>query len=104
MFLSKHKNSLFYVYYEDVDGKRNKVSKKAKLKSGANEFLSKFQEELKLRAERKLVPIALSEFKIEILRHSESVHSPKATSNYLWGQRTKSGICPELVRDDYPHT
>jgi hypothetical protein len=82
MFLSKHKNSFFYVYYKDVDGKRKKVSKKAKLKSGTDEFLSKFQEELKLREEKKSLPIRLSEFKGEILSHSGSVHSPKTTKNY----------------------
>jgi integrase/recombinase XerD len=82
MFLSKRKNGFYYVYYEDTYGKRNKVSTKAKLKSDANEFLSKFQEELKLRAARKLNTVRLSEFMVEILNHSESVHSPKTTSNY----------------------
>jgi len=83
MFLSKHKNGFYYVYYEDTNGKRNKISTKSKLKSGANEFLSTFQHELKLSAERKLNIISLSEFRIEIIKHSESVHSPKTVRRQI---------------------
>ena len=81
MFLNKRKNGFYYVYYEDVNGKRNKVSTREKLKSKAIHFPSGFQEELKLESARKLVPITLSEFRTEILNRSESVHSTKTTAN-----------------------
>jgi integrase len=82
MFLCKHKNGFYYLYYSDMNGIRRKLSTKAKMKSEANKFLSNFRDELKLRETRKLVPISVSRFMLEILKHSESVHSPKTTSNY----------------------
>ncbi|MFZ1082315.1 MAG: site-specific integrase [Candidatus Kryptoniota bacterium] len=82
MFLSKHKNGFYYVYYDDIDGKRKKITTKSKLKSGALDYLSKFNEELQIRAEKKLYSITLEEFKKEILIHSESMHSPKTTADY----------------------
>jgi hypothetical protein len=68
MFLCKHRNGFYYFYYEDATGKRKRVSTKTKLKSNANEFLSRFQQELKLKAERELIPFAISELRREMLK------------------------------------
>ena len=57
MFLSKHKNGYYYLYYLDVNGKRKNISTKSKTKSEANKFLSKFSLDLKERLERKTSPI-----------------------------------------------
>lgn len=59
-----------------------KKSTKSKLKSDDLEFLVKFREQQKLRCGEKIVQMSLAEFGNEIVKHSESVHSPKTTSNY----------------------
>ena len=47
MFLSKHKDRFYYVYYvEPVTNKRKSISTKTKLKSEAGPFLSEFYKDL----------------------------------------------------------
>lgn len=75
MFLSKHKNGYYYIYYSDQFGKRKNISTKTKNKSEANKFLSNLSAELKKRAEKKIVPISLKKMIFEFLKYSESIHS-----------------------------
>ncbi len=75
MFLSKHKNGYYYLYYIDANRKRKNISTKSKTKSEANKFLSKFSLELKDRLERKTIPINFKKMIFEFLKYSESVHS-----------------------------
>ncbi len=82
MFIYKHKNGFYYVYYENTEGKRRKVSTKAKLKNEALNFLANFQQELKKREESKLQSINLQQFSFEFLRHFEPGHSPKSLADY----------------------
>ncbi|MCL4512017.1 MAG: site-specific integrase [Bacteroidetes bacterium] len=82
MYLSKRENGIYYLYFEK-DGKVNKVSTKAKLKSEALKFLSNFQEELKKRKESKLESIDIQEFSFEFLRYFEPAHSPKSLADYV---------------------
>lgn len=82
MFLSKQKNGFYYLYFQDTDGKRKKVSTKATLKSKALDFLSRFHEELRRKAEQNVLPISLEKFRFELLKHSESIHSARTTADF----------------------
>ncbi|MFC2093519.1 tyrosine-type recombinase/integrase [Bacteroidota bacterium] len=52
MFLSKDYKGIYYLYYNDENGKRRKISTKAKLKAGANEFLRIFKSNDKTGTEK----------------------------------------------------
>ena len=83
MFLSKHKNGYYYVYYiEPVTNIRKSISTKSKLKSDANIFLSEFNKELKERKKSKIIPIKLQDFIFQFLKYSESIHSINTTKTY----------------------
>ena len=83
MFLSKHKNGFYYVYYIDpISNKRKSISTKTKLKSEANQFLSEFTKELKVRKKQKTIPINLKDFIFEFLKYSKSIHSENTTKTY----------------------
>ncbi len=83
MFLSKHKNRFYYVYYvEPVTNKRKSISTKTKLKSEANLFLSEFNKELKERKKCKIIPINLKDYIFRFLKYSESIHSINTTKTY----------------------
>ncbi len=72
MFLSKRPSGIYYIYYEDSNGKRQAISTKSKLKSEALKFLINFKSELLERASRKTIPITLDEFQFEFLKHFRS--------------------------------
>jgi len=83
MFLSKHKNGFYYVYYiEPVTNKRKSISTKTKMKSEANLFLSEFNNELKERKKSKVIPTNLKDFIFRFLKYSESIHSINTTKTY----------------------
>ena len=83
MFLSKHKNGFYYVYYiESVTNKRKSISAKTKLKSEANLFLSEFNNALKERKKSKVIPTNLKDFIFRFLKYSESIHSINTTKTY----------------------
>jgi len=83
MFLSKRPSGIYYVYYQDAKGKRQAISTKSKLKREALKFLTHFRERVEERARRKIVPITLSKFRFEFLKHSEAIHSPKTTKTFV---------------------
>jgi len=63
MFLSKHKNGYYYIYYSDpLTNTRKSISTNTKLKSEANRFLSGFEVELKERQKSKITSIFLKDF------------------------------------------
>lgn len=82
MFLTKLKNGYYYVYFIDINGKRNKVSTRTKVKSEAREFLISFQSTFSERKKEKLEPLTLKQFRWKFLKHSESYHSWKTTLDY----------------------
>ena len=55
MYLSKHKSCVYYIYFE-LDGKRRKISTRARVKSDALKFLSTFREEMERRNQPKAIP------------------------------------------------
>lgn len=83
MFLSKHKNGYYYVYYsEPVTNIHKSISTKSKLKSEANIFLSEFNNELRERRKSKIIPIKLQDYIFQFLKYSESIHSINTTKTY----------------------
>ena len=59
MYLSKHKNGDYYIYFEDEFGRRKSITTKTKLKSEATKFLSQFKVFLQQRKESKTVSISI---------------------------------------------
>lgn len=80
MFLSKHKSGIYYLYYHNGNGKRNKISTRTKIKSEALKFLSNFNKESRKRKNSN--SILLDEFVRKFLMYSETIHSPKTTRDY----------------------
>lgn len=83
MFLSKHKNGYYYIYYFDkFSNTRRSISTKTKLKSEALEFLTNFKNEVTLRQKSKVIPITLKEFTFNFLIYSSSIHTEKTLKGY----------------------
>lgn len=74
MFLSKSPSGIYYLYFFDARGIRQKVSTHAKLKTDALAFLQSFKQEKKMARSR----VLLSCFKKELISHIE-VQYTKAT-------------------------
>ncbi|MGB5849058.1 MAG: phage integrase SAM-like domain-containing protein, partial [Ignavibacteriaceae bacterium] len=82
MFLTKLKNGYYYVYFLDINGKRNKISTRTKIRSEARKFLITFQTTFSERKREKLEPLTLIQFRWKFLKHSESYHAWKTTLDY----------------------
>jgi integrase len=82
MFLTKLKNGYYYIYFIDVNGKRNKISARTRIRSEARKFLISFQSTFSERKKEKLEPLTLKQFRWKFLKHSESYHSWKTTLDY----------------------
>jgi len=76
MFLTKHPNRIWYLYFVDHNGKRRRISTKCRLKSDALRFLQSFNvEEQNRQPERNRTTLSL--FAQDHLKYSESVHTAK---------------------------
>ena len=81
MFLSKHKNGYYYIYYSQPSTqKRTCVSTKCKTKKQALLFLKSFEKKSKIKSISD--SISLDNFIWEYLKYSELVHSPNTTSTF----------------------
>jgi hypothetical protein len=75
MFLSKRSSGIYYLWFTDDSGRKQKVSTGSRLKSDALKFLQRFRQD----EHEKLVKLRqtpLSQFIDDFLRHSEVVHRP----------------------------
>ena len=77
MFLSKRFNGIYYIFYDQPNGKRTCISTKAKNKNDALKFLSEFQNNLRLASESKVIPIDLKTFSFDYQKFSEKFHTAK---------------------------
>jgi len=75
LFLSKRNNGYYYIYYLNEFEKRASISTRCKKKNEALKYLSDFKNQLILRKEKKVIPIALNKLFFEYLNYSEAVHS-----------------------------
>lgn len=82
MYLSKRQNGIYYVYYNQQNGKRTCISSGTKLKAEAIKFLSQFKEELEKRRIEKLTAISLSDYIQRFLSFSQANHTPKTAKGY----------------------
>jgi len=82
MFISKNPKGVYYIFYNQTNGKRTCISTGSKKKSEALQFLNEFKVNKKEMDERKFVPISLKEFRWEYLKYSESFHTWKTTLTY----------------------
>ncbi len=81
MFLSK-RNGIYYIFYNNERNKRTCISTKAKFKSDANKFLTRFKDELEKRQSQKTIPINLKEFANQFRLHSALIHSYHTGKDY----------------------
>jgi integrase len=74
MFLSKRKNGVYYLWYDDESGRRQKISTKSTSKREANRFMQEF---IKKGREPKLRPpnIQIAKFQKEFLAYSAGIHA-----------------------------
>lgn len=77
MFLSKRSNGIYYIFYDQPNGKRTCISTKAKNKNDALKFLSEFQNNLRLASESQVIPIDLKTFSFDYQMFSEKFHTAK---------------------------
>ena len=83
MYLSKHKSGYYYIYFNDLYyGRRRSISTRAKLKSDAIKFLSRFEKEFKNRMNHKVIPISIKDFANGFIIYSASRHTYKTSKNY----------------------
>lgn len=82
MFLSKRSNGMYYIFYDQSNGKRTCISTKSKNKSQAIKFLSEFQSRARASTLGDSISIDLKTFSFDYLKFSENYHRPK-TQNML---------------------
>lgn len=75
MFLQKSPSGIYYLWYKNNNGKKQKVSTRCKIKSGALKFLQHFNEE-QHEKKMKLERITLSVLIKDYLTYSRSRHTP----------------------------
>jgi len=82
MFLSKHSNGYYYIYFLNDKGKRNSLSTKTKIKNEALKFLSRFEKEIEGRRIKKLQLLTLDEYCNYFLSCSKQIHTQKTYEGY----------------------
>lgn len=82
MFLSKRSNGLYYIFYNQQNGKRTCKSTKCRNKSAALLFFRNFSIEQELPAQLPIVEITLKNFSLKYIEYSEIYHTPKTTLTY----------------------
>lgn len=82
MYLYKRKSGIYYVIYNQPNGKRTSLSTQTQYKKEALKFLTDFKSTLKERQEQKVTPITLKDFSLVFLKYSETIHTPKTTKAF----------------------
>ena len=106
MFLSKHSNGFYYIYYTNNFGKRNKISTKCRMKSEAMKFLTEFKRKQDSGDKNESEEILFSHFKLRFLIYSETINSlnhtlsMRTTLNEFGKYLKKDFYLSRLTRDD----
>ncbi len=93
MFLSK-RNHIYYLWYEDDDGRSRKVSTKARYKSDALKFLRTFDER---REEIRRLRIYLSGFTEDAVRYAEITLTPATAKLYRHSLRNFKEVFGDVL-------
>jgi integrase len=88
MYLSRRSNGIYYIWFVDSHGRKQKVSTHSRLKSDALKLFRSFKE-----TERRTKPstIFVSQFKTQYLKYSASTHRPNT-------QKVFESSLNELIR------
>ncbi len=76
MFLSKRSNGVYYLWFKNEDGKKQKLSTGVSIKSEALKFLLHYKGEIH-KDQKAHKSKSLNQFYAEYLKYSESIHTPK---------------------------
>jgi len=82
MFLSKHKNGIWYIFFENSKGKRRSKSTSTKNKTDAIKFLSQYKKKIDAEFFQDVIPITLKQFSFDYLRRSEPFFTWKTIKLY----------------------
>ncbi len=82
MFLSKRENGIWYIFYQDVNGKKKMRSTRSKSKQIADKYLRIFEQKFLDTQLQKYIPITLKEFRWKYLLYSESIHTAKTNKGF----------------------
>jgi integrase len=82
MFLSKRSNGLYYIFYNQQNGKRTCKSTKCRNKSTALIFFRNFSTEQVQPVSIPIVEITLKNFSEKYIEYSKIYHTPKTTLTY----------------------
>jgi site-specific recombinase XerD len=93
MFLSK-RNHIYYLCYEDDDGRKRKISTKARYKSDALKFLRTFDER---REEIRRLRIYLSGFIEDAVRYAETTLTPATAKLYRHSLRNFKEVFGDVL-------
>jgi site-specific recombinase XerD len=82
MFLSKHKNGTWYVFYENNKGKKHSKSTGTKNKNDAIKFFNQYKKKIDAEFFQDVTPITLKLFSFDYLRRSEPFFTYKTIKLY----------------------
>ncbi len=82
MYLSKHSNGTYYVYYEDSKGKRRSKTTGTKYKKEAEKFFIYYRKKIEAESLLDVIPITLKKFTFDYLVRCEPYFSWKTTLVY----------------------
>lgn len=82
MFLSKHPNGTYYVYFTNDEGRRLSKSTRTDNRDKAYEFLIQFKQDLETKKKQVITPIRLKDFSFHYLKHSELYYTEKTQAVY----------------------
>jgi len=81
MFLSK-RNGIWYLFYSNSNGHRKSISTRARKKSEAIKFLTRFRDEIQKRDDSNVIPINLKDFINLYLRSTGRIHTYKTAKDF----------------------
>jgi len=82
MFLSKHSNGRYYIYFTNSKGKKNSKSTGTRTKKEALIYLSRFRVQYLEKQNQPFIPIALKTFFFNYLRSMEPYYTNKTMEGY----------------------
>jgi len=82
MFLSKNQNGIWYVYYENLQGKRRCKTTGTKHKNEAVRFFNIFKKKIQDELLQDVIPITLKKFSFDFMRRSEPFFTWKTIKVY----------------------
>ena len=100
MFLTKLPSGIYYLYFKDTSGKKQKISTRSKKKSEAIQFLKTFDGKYVRRENTKIL---LSEFQEQILSHISSTHTKGTVKIYYEGFQTLKRIIGDVYLNTIKH-